>query len=100
METSTILIIIAAVFVACNIFTFAMYAIDKQKARANKWRISEATLIACGFFGGGVGALLGMQLLRHKTQHIKFKVLVPIAIVVNVIELLLALQLTGIISIW
>ena len=100
METSTILIIITAVFVAWNIFTFVLYAIDKQRARTNKWRISEATLIACAFFTGGVGALLGMHIFRHKTQHIKFKVLVPIAIVVNVVELVLLLQLTGVINIW
>ena len=100
METTTVILIIAAVFVVCNIFTFALYAIDKAKAKAQKWRISEATLIACGFCMGGVGALLGMNVLRHKTQHIKFKVLVPISVVFNAAVIVLVLQLTGVIQIW
>jgi uncharacterized membrane protein YsdA (DUF1294 family) len=79
-------IVLAAVIV-WNIITFSLYAIDKAKARKNQWRISEATLIICAFLMGGIGALLGMQILRHKTQHIKFKVLVPIAVVVNIAAL-------------
>ena len=29
-------------------------------------------LLSVGFFGGAVGALLGMKLFRHKTKHWKF----------------------------
>ena len=67
-----------------NFIIFLMYGIDKAKARKNKWRISETTLITCAFLMGSVGALLGMNVFRHKTQHLKFKLLIPLAIIVNV----------------
>lgn len=51
--------------------------IDKQKARHNKWRISEAALLTTALLGGSIGALLGMHLFRHKTQHKKFYIGIP-----------------------
>ena len=72
------------VIVIWNIIVMLLYGIDKLKAAKNKWRISEKTLILCAFLGGSVGALLGMMLFRHKTQHVKFKALVPIALVVHI----------------
>ena len=64
-------LIVLAALVVWNIVTFAMYAIDKRKAKKNEWRTSEATLIGVAFIMGGIGAFLGMTLLRHKTKHIK-----------------------------
>ena len=67
-----------------NVVTYAMYAVDKSRAKSGKWRIKEKTLILVAFFMGGFGAFLGMKILRHKTQHIQFKILVPLGIVVNI----------------
>lgn len=75
----------AALILIWNIVTFALYAIDKSRAKKGEWRIRESTLLLSAFCMGGVGALLGMQILRHKTQHIQFKILVPLAVVVNVV---------------
>ena len=84
METAIIIMLAAlGAIVVWNIIVFALYAADKRKAKNNEWRIKESTLITCAFIMGGIGALLGMRLLRHKTQHIKFKVLVPLAVVLN-----------------
>lgn len=66
---------------AINIIAFAVYGIDKWKAKRGKWRISEMTLILLAFIGGALGAMLGMRMFRHKTQHWKFKILVPLALV-------------------
>ncbi len=60
-----------------NAITFIVYGIDKWKARANKWRIPEVTLLCLAFFGGCMGAWLGMKVWRHKTQHKKFKYGIP-----------------------
>jgi len=46
-----------------------LYGIDKLKAKGGYWRISEAVLLSVGFFGGALGALLGMKLWHHKTLH-------------------------------
>jgi len=81
---TTIVLIAIAVIVIWNIIVFALYAADKRKAAKNKWRISEATLITCAFLMGGVGAFLGMRILRHKTQHWQFKLLVPLAVIINI----------------
>jgi uncharacterized membrane protein YsdA (DUF1294 family) len=67
-----------------NIIVFFTYGIDKQKAIRGSWRISEKALIMMAFFMGGVGAYLGMEIFRHKTKTTKFKILVPMAIVLNI----------------
>lgn len=58
-----------AVYTAISLIAFFAYGIDKYKAKKRHFRISEATLLCLGFFGGSVGALLGMNLFRHKTRH-------------------------------
>lgn len=60
-----------------NVVAFCFYGIDKWKSKRNKWRIPEATLISLAAAGGALGAWVGMQTFRHKTKHIKFKILVP-----------------------
>ena len=86
-------IVFTIVIALWNIITFALYGIDKKKARENEWRISEGTLILCTFLMGGAGALIGMSVFRHKTKHLKFKLLVPLALVLNL--LIIALILYG-----
>ncbi len=67
--------------IVINILTFAVYGIDKwrstsgrllptgrKKAKQGSWRISEATLLMLAVIGGTIGALLGMQVWRHKTM--------------------------------
>lgn len=67
-----------------NVVAFMMYGMDKRKAVRKQWRIPEATLLGVAFIGGSVGALLGMQAFRHKTKHWKFKILVPLFLVIHV----------------
>ncbi len=67
-----------------NVISFLIMGIDKYKAKHDKQRISEKNLLLCAFIMGAVGVGLGMMAFRHKTQKIKFKVLVPIALIVNV----------------
>ena len=75
--------IIFAVF-AWNIIVFSLYGIDKSKARKRKRRISERTLLLTAFFMGGFGGFLGMQMFRHKTKHLEFKILLPLFAIINI----------------
>lgn len=75
---------IAFYLVAVNLLAFVLYGIDKWKARHDRWRISEATLLGVAALGGSIGALAGMQIWRHKTQHWKFKIGVPLCLVIQV----------------
>lgn len=68
-----------------NVFVFLLYGMDKWKAKHQKWRISEAVLICTAFCLGGIGALLGMLLFRHKTRKWKFRILVPLFVMIEVI---------------
>jgi len=81
--------------VVWNIITFVLYAIDKRRAAKKQWRISEFSLILYAFLMGGLGSLLGMFILRHKTKHLKFRVLLPIALVLNLVVIYLVLHFTG-----
>lgn len=70
--------------IAINAITFITYGIDKWKARKNKWRIPESTLLLLAVFGGGIGAFLGMRVWRHKTMHKKFKYGIPSILVLQI----------------
>lgn len=69
---------------AVNLLTFATYGIDKYKARHARWRVREASLLLLAALGGSIGALLGMHLFRHKTQHKKFRYGVPLILLAQV----------------
>lgn len=61
-------------FLIINALGFLLMLADKHKARKNKWRIPEATLMGVATLGGSIGSLLGMYTARHKTRHLKFTV--------------------------
>ena len=52
--------------------------VDKWKAKKNRWRVRESTLLLIAALGGSVGSLAGMYLFRHKTLHLKFTVGIPV----------------------
>lgn len=70
-----------------NLLTMVAYWTDKQKAKKNKWRISEKTLLFLTAIGGSAGALVGMFGFHHKTRHIKFLLGVPAFFALHVILL-------------
>ena len=67
-----------------NAAAFLLMLVDKIKARKNRWRIPERTLMLCAALGGSVGALLGMYTFRHKTRHLKFTLGVPAILVAQI----------------
>jgi len=75
-------------FLLINVFTFFLYLIDKRRAATNKWRISEGTLLFFTLALGGIGALLGMRLARHKTKNRKFKVAAIVGLMIALIPLI------------
>lgn len=67
-----------------NAAGFLLMLVDKWKARKNRWRIPEATLMTVALLGGSVGSLLGMYTVRHKTRHLKFVVGIPAILAVQI----------------
>ena len=68
-----------------NAAGFLLMLIDKWKARKNRWRIPEATLMTVAALGGSIGALAGMYTVRHKTQHLKFTLGIPLILALQVV---------------
>ncbi|XJS11289.1 DUF1294 domain-containing protein [Aerococcaceae bacterium WGS1372] len=68
-----------------NLRSCYLFYKDKQLARAGAYRISEKKLLQSSFLLGGIGAFLAMNLFRHKTQHMTFKILIPLALVFNLV---------------
>lgn len=60
-----------------NSISCTAFGIDKRKAIKNQWRISEKTLLLLSFVGS-FGAFLGMKAFHHKTNKLKFKILIPL----------------------
>ena len=67
-----------------NLLTFLAFGLDKWKAKRGLWRVPEATLMMMAALGGSVGALLGMRVFRHKTQHKKVTIGVPLFLLVQI----------------
>ena len=55
--------------VGINAASFVMMGVDKRRAHRGRWRIPEKALFAAALAGGSAGAVLGMQIFRHKTRH-------------------------------
>lgn len=68
-----------AVFI--NVLAFALFGIDKNRAKRHRWRISENVLLFTALLGGAPGALLGMRIFHHKTRHRRFTWGVPVILV-------------------
>ncbi len=87
------LAIISGILLALNLLTFIIYGIDKFKAKKAKWRIPESTLLLLAVIGGSIGAWLGLQVWRHKTQHKKFYIGIPMILTLQVIATIYILTL-------
>lgn len=75
-----IMIVLAAGYLLIMSLTgYLLMGIDKKRAIRRQWRIPERTLLLIAFLGGGMGSFLGMFTFRHKTKHVKFTILLPIA---------------------
>lgn len=77
---------------AINILTGIVYGMDKWKAKHDKWRIPERTLLLLALAGGSAGALAGMILFRHKIRKPKFYIGVPVLFLLHGALLGVALQ--------
>ena len=67
-----------------NLVTFAIYGIDKAKAKRGAWRVPEKTLFLLPLLGGSLGALLGMRVFHHKTKHWYFVWGIPLILLAQI----------------
>lgn len=87
MDKKTIILVALAIIAIMNIAAFALMGHDKRCARQGKWRVPEKTLFLVTACFGGLGAVLGMKVFHHKTQHWYFKVFFPVLLFVQAVLL-------------
>ena len=75
-------IIILSYLLVINLIAFILYGIDKKRAIRNEHRIRESVLLWIARLGGAIGSWLGIKIFRHKTKHTKFRIFVPLWIVI------------------
>lgn len=68
-----------------NIISFIIFGFDKRQAINKKRRISENKLIMFSLLGGVFGSYLGMKIFHHKTKKIKFKIIIPLIMIIWII---------------
>ena len=69
---------------------------DKYFAIHRKWRVRESTLLILSALGGSVAMYITMQLIRHKTRHIKFMLGIPIIFIIQLIILFFGKIISGV----
>lgn len=87
MNSSVCVIAGVILLAALNLNSFILMACDKRRARLGKWRIPERTLFLAAACFGALGGMLGMKILRHKTQHRSFRVFFPLMLAVQAVLL-------------
>lgn len=77
-------LILALWLAAISVCAFFVTVYDKWAAKHNpRHRTPEATLLLISALGGSVVMLATMQLIRHKTKHLKFMLGIPLIILLQ-----------------
>ncbi len=73
--------------VAINLVTFLFFGFDKMRATSggSLRRVPEKTLWILSLVGGSLGALLAMNLFRHKTKKLSFQAVLALILALQVI---------------
>lgn len=83
INKDNLLLVLVIAEMVMSIITLLAYKIDKQKAKSGKWRTKEKTLLILPWLMGGIGGLIGIYGVRHKTNHWYFPLNNVLAIIVQ-----------------
>ena len=71
-----------------SVIAIVMTTLDKKYAEKGGWRISERSLFLVAILGGALAMYITMKIIRHKTQHKRFMIGLPIIIAVHIFLIL------------
>lgn len=74
--------------IAVSFVAVVLTVYDKAAAKKGKRRVSEKMLMFTGFSGGATAMYAVMQMIRHKTQHKKFMIGLPVFILLHLVAIL------------
>ncbi|MDZ5712426.1 DUF1294 domain-containing protein [Jeotgalibacillus haloalkalitolerans] len=66
-----------------SVVGFISMRVDKKRARNEQYRISEKALWTIALLGGALGSWAGMNVFRHKTKHVSFRVGMPVLVILH-----------------
>ncbi len=76
--------ILLVLFCLFSLISILATVYDKLAARRNGRRISEKCLMGLAAAGGAGCMWIAMMLIRHKTRHKKFMILLPILFILQI----------------
>ena len=82
-----------AYLILINIIGLFLYGLDKAKSKSKSNRIPERTLLWVARIGGEGGCWIGMMFFRHKTKHIRFKIVVPLWTIIWVVGVAILIRI-------
>ena len=74
-----------ALLLVLNVVSFALFGIDKLRARRGAWRISEQVLLLSGLMSGTIGAWVGVIVFRHKSRKPSFLIALACASLIDLV---------------
>ncbi len=84
MNANLVISVMGVFLVLVNVASFGLMAWDKSCARRGRRRVPEKTLFLVTACFGGLGGVLGMHLMRHKTRHWRFQLFFPLLLILQV----------------
>ncbi len=76
--------VMPVIYIMC-VLAFLLFAYDKHCAVYSKFRIPEGVLVLVTVAMGAFGSLCGMVLFNHKTSKPLFYILVPLALLLQIL---------------
>ena len=84
----------AVYFAVISAVAMILTIADKHKAVKGKYRISEDMLLTIALIGGATAEYITMKCIRHKTQHKKFMIGLPLMILLQIALIILVLYIS------
>ena len=86
MENLALSIFLAYIAII-SIISVVVCIYDKKISKKNRveLRTPEKTLMLLSALGGSVAMFITMQIIRHKTKHVKFMLGIPLIIIVQAV---------------
>lgn len=76
--------LIVTYLIGINLLTVIMFWFDKWMARSHGWRIPELVLWLCALVGGSIGALVAIEVVRHKSKKFSFQFVLWLIILLQI----------------
>lgn len=77
-------IILIIYLILINFLGIASMASDKIRAMERRYRIPESVLLLISIIGGSIGSIAGMLLFRHKIRRAKFRIGLPVILILQI----------------